>query len=193
MTINFDQKFIKTLRQKLTVGNARSVHLNSLPGRYATRLDLSNLSSVKENLPDDFIKTLLSKPNFNFEISLNHLDTSKLEEEERIKVNLLAKRLNSLYYENNDNFLEFGIQTFGFGFPLLIRRDKQTNASIIAAPLLIWNLDIQKSSTTANKWIIKRGDDYPISINEVLISHIQKDENISINRLDGEYLEDALD
>ena len=57
MTINFDQKFIKTLRQKLTVGNARSVHLNSLPGRYATRLDLSNLSSVKENLPDDFIKT----------------------------------------------------------------------------------------------------------------------------------------
>lgn len=192
MTINYDQKFIKTLRQKLTVGNARSVHLNSLPGRYATRLDLSNLSSVKESLPDDFIKTLLSKPNFNFEISLNHLDTSKLDEEERIKVNLLAKRLNSLYYENNDNFLEFGIQTFGFGFPLLIRRDKQTNASIIAAPLLIWNLDIQKSSTTANKWIIKRGDDYPISINEVLISHIQKDENISINRLDGEYLEDAL-
>ncbi|MDP2363924.1 MAG: DUF4011 domain-containing protein, partial [Ignavibacteria bacterium] len=127
-----------------------------------------------------------------FEISLNHLDTSKLDEDERIKVNLLAKRLNSLYYENNDNFLEFGIQTFGFGFPLLIRRDKQTNASIIAAPLLIWNLDIQKSATTANKWIIKRGDDYPISINEVLISHIQKDENININRLDGEYLEDAL-
>jgi superfamily I DNA and/or RNA helicase/very-short-patch-repair endonuclease len=192
MTINFDQKFIKTLRQKLTVGNARSVHLNSLPGRYATRLDLSNLSSVKENLPDDFIKTLLSKPNFNFEISLSHLDTSKLNEDDRIKVNLLAKRLNSLYYENNDNFLEFGIQTFGFGFPLLIRRDKQTNASIIAAPLLIWNLDIQKSSTTANKWNIKRGDDYPISINEVLISHIQKDENISINGLDAGYLEDAL-
>jgi len=192
MTINFDQKFIKTLRQKLTVGNARSVHLNSLPGRYATRLDLSNLSSVKESLPDDFIKILLTKPNFNFEISLSQLDTSKLDEDERIKINLLAKRLNSLYYENNDNFLEFGIQTFGFGFPLLIRRDKQTNASIIAAPLLIWNLDIQKSSTTANKWNIKRGNDYPISINEVLISHIQKDENISINRLDAGYLEDAL-
>lgn len=192
MTINYDNNFIKTLRQKLTVGNARSVHLNSLPGRYATRLDLANLSIVKPNLPDDFISILLSKPNFSFEISFNHLDPSKLEEDQRNKINLLAKRLNSLYYENNDNYLEFGIKTFGFGFPLLIRRDKQNNASIIAAPLLIWNLDLQKSATAANKWIIKREDDFPLTLNEVLVSHIQKDENITINRLDGEYLEDSI-
>jgi len=42
--IKFDKNFIKKLLEKLKVGNTRSIHLNALPGRSATRLDLFQLS-----------------------------------------------------------------------------------------------------------------------------------------------------
>lgn len=192
MNIHFDEKFLKSIRQKLAVGNTRSVHLNSLPGRYATRLDLFNLREIKFSLPDNFISNILTHPNFNFDISFAHLNAELLDEERKYHINLVAKRLNSLHYENNDNYLEYGIKTFGFGFPLLIKRDKQNLSSIIASPILIWNLDLVKSTSVANKWSIKREEDFPVTINEVLISHIQKDENISLSKLSVEYLEDAI-
>lgn len=192
MNINFDETFLKKVRNKLAIGNTRSVHLNSLPGRYATRLDLYNLTDIKSSYPRDFVSTILSNPNFSFDITFSNLNSELLDEDQKTKIGLIAKRLNSLFYENNDNYLEYGIKTFGFGFPLLIKRDKQNSSSIIAAPILIWNLDLIKSSSIANKWTIKREEDFPVNINEVLISHIQKDENISLNKISVEYLEDAI-
>jgi hypothetical protein len=41
--IKFDEKFIKKLLEKLKVGNTRSIHLNAIPGRSATRIDVSQL------------------------------------------------------------------------------------------------------------------------------------------------------
>ena len=42
-----DLIFLKALRDKLKGGNTRSIHLNVLPGRYATRLDLGNLNYIR--------------------------------------------------------------------------------------------------------------------------------------------------
>lgn len=39
--------FLNALRDKLKGGNTKSIHLNALPGRYATRLDLANLNHIK--------------------------------------------------------------------------------------------------------------------------------------------------
>ncbi len=58
--------------------------------------------------------------------------------------------------------------------------------------MLIWNIDIEKSSRKTNEWIINREDDYPITLNEVLISHIKQDENIIINELPDKYLDDSI-
>ena len=112
--IKFDKKFIKKLLDKLKVGNTRSIHLNALPGRVATRLDLFQLSQIdranKKDLqaanlfeqeskktistPQNFIQTILNNDSFSFSISYDKIDLGELDEDEKKKLTLLSKRLN---------------------------------------------------------------------------------------------------
>jgi hypothetical protein len=68
--------FLKKLKQKLQIGNTRSIHLNSYPGRLAARLDLFELHNIRQNLPEDFLKKLLNNSSFhlnsNLELSSNN-------------------------------------------------------------------------------------------------------------------------
>ncbi len=185
-------EFLKHLNRKLKTGNLRSIHLNSLPGRYATRLDLSKLDILSEHLSNSFLKTLLHEPKFEFTISFDRINLNEIDDNEQNELNFIAKKLNGMYYQNTDNYLEHGIKTFGFGYPILIKRNKQDPSKLIKAPLIIWNLDIEKSFRKTNEWIISRSDDYSISINEVLISHMEQDEKITIKKLSSEYLEDGI-
>jgi len=184
--------FLKHLNRKLKTGNLRSIHLNALPGRYATRLDFKKLDIINNTLASDFLELLLDKPNFKFTISFDKINLNNLDEDEQDELNFIVKKLNGINYQNNDNFLEHGIKTFGFGFPILIKRDKKDPSKIIKAPLIIWHLDIEKSSRKTNEWKIIKDEDYPITLNEVLISHIEQDEDITIRKLTSEYLEDGI-
>ena len=190
--IKFDKNFIKKLLEKLKVGNTRSIHLNCVPGRSATRLDLFQLSQIDKNIPSEFIETLLSEDSFSFTTTFDKVDLGELEEDEKKKLVLLAKRLNTLVIENNDNFLEFGIKNFGFGYPLLIKRDKNDPSKIIKAPLFIWHLDIERSYQNKNTWTIKKDEDSPIKLNELLVSHLSKDESIQLGKIPKEILEDGI-
>jgi len=116
----------------------------------------------------------------------------ELDEEEKKKLTLLSKRLNTLVIENNDNFLEFGIKNFGFGFPLLIKPDKNDPTKIIKAPLFIRNLDIERSYQNKNTRTIKKEEDAPIKINELLMSHLSKDESIQLEKISEKILEDGI-
>jgi len=190
--IKFDKNFIKRLLEKLKVGNARSIHLNAIPGRSATRLDLFQLANVDQKMPVDFIETILNNESFSFVISYDKIDLSDLDEEEKKKLALMSKRLNTIVIENTDNFLEFGLKNFGFGYPLLIKRDKNDPEKIIKAPLFIWKLDIERSYQNKNTWTIKKDEDSPIKINELLISHLAKDESVKIEKISKEILEDGI-
>lgn len=97
-----------------------------------------------------------------------------------------------MFYENNDNFLEHGIKTFGFGFPLLVKRTKKDPTKIIKAPLVIWNLDIDKSPRKTNEWFIRRSEDYSISHNAVLFSHLESNEQVKFSTLSAESLGDGI-
>lgn len=105
--IKFDEIFIKKLLEKLKVGNTRSIHLNALPGRSKTRLDLFQLSEIEKDLPEKFIDILLNKEAFSLEISYEKIDLGELEESEKTSLTLLSKKLNNIVIENDDNFLEF--------------------------------------------------------------------------------------
>ncbi|MBP9812052.1 DUF559 domain-containing protein [Candidatus Gracilibacteria bacterium] len=190
--IKFDEGFIKKLLDKLKIGNTRSIHLNAIPGRSATRLDLFQLSNIEENLPKNFIDLLLNNESFSFEISYDNIDLGKLTDIEKQGLSLITRKLNTIVIENNDNFLEFGIKNFGFGFPLLIKRDKADPTKIIKAPLFIWNLDIERSYQNKNTWFIKRDEDYSIKLNELLISHLAKDESIQLEKISKDVLDDGL-
>ena len=190
--IKFDKNFIKRLLEKLKVGNARSIHLNAIPGRSATRLDLLQLSHVDQGMPRDFIETILNNDSFSFVISYDKIDLGDIDEEEKKKLVLISKRLNTLVIENTDNFLEFGLKNFGFGYPILIKRDRNDPEKIIKAPLFIWHLDIERSYQNKNTWTIKKDEDSPIKINELLVSHLAKDESVKIEKLSKEILEDGI-
>src|SRR5690606_30705739 len=85
---------------------------------------------------------------------------------------------------------EKGINTFGFGFPILARRDKADN-KLTVAPVLIWSLRIKRTKEF-NTWEILRNEDDPIYINEVLINHLQNDSNVEIDQIPSEMLDDGL-
>lgn len=190
--INFDESFIKKLLDKLKIGNSRSIHLNAIPGHSATRLDLFQLSDIETNIPKNFIDMLLNNESFSFEISYDKLDLGKLDEDEKKRLTLISKKLNTIIIENNDNYLEFWIKNFAFGYPLLIKREKADPTKIIKAPLFIWNLDIERSYQNKNTWIIKRDEDYSIKLNELLISHLAKDESIQLKKISKDILDDGL-
>ncbi|HMH35273.1 MAG TPA: hypothetical protein VK543_19695, partial [Puia sp.] len=199
-----DLIFLKALRDKLKGGNSKSIHLNVLPGRYAARLDLANLSYVDEAMPRAFLETLLMSSHFDFTISFDRLDLNLLSTEDQKKLGLLSKRLNSLAIENEDNYKEHGIKTFGFGYPILIKASRQDPAKIIKAPLFIWPLEIIKSPKKVNTWSILRNkiknesgriveqDVHSVNLNEVLLSFIKTDEKITIPQINEELLEDML-
>jgi very-short-patch-repair endonuclease len=199
-----NKTFLETLRNKLKSGNLRSVHLNALPGRYATRLDLANLDYVKSGFANEFLEILLTQANFEFKISFADINLNSKNSEEQKKLNLLAKRLNSITIENEDYYKEHGIKTFGFGYPLLIKPSKKDPGKIIKSPLFIWPLEIIKATNKVNTWSILRNkirneagniinaDVHSPALNEVLLSSIKADENINIAQINEELLEDMI-
>ena len=199
-----DINFIQALRDKLKGGNTKSIHLNALPGRYATRLDLSNLNIIKPEFANEFLKLLFTKVCFEFNISFDSINLSKTSPEEQKRLSVLSKRLNSLNYENDDNYKEHGIKTFSFGYPLLVKPSKQDPRKFIKAPIFIWQLEIVKATNKVNTWTILRNkvrnsngrivdeEIHSVGLNEVLLSYLKTDETILIPQINEELLEDAI-
>lgn len=199
-----DLVFLKALRDKLKGGNTRSIHLNVLPGRFATRLDLANLNFIRPGFAEKFLELLLTNACFDFKISFDGIDLNSIQSDEQKRLGLLSKRLNSLNIENEDNYKEHGIKTFGFGFPILIKPSKQDPKKIIKAPLFIWQLEIVKATNKVNTWSILRNktrnengkivdeEIHSVGLNEVLLSFLKTDENILVPQINEELFEDAL-
>lgn len=199
-----DLVFLKALRDKLKGGNTRSIHLNVLPGRFATRLDLADLNNIRPDFAEKFLDQLLTTACFDFKISFDGIDLNSIQSDEQKRLGLLSKRLNSLNIENEDNYKEHGIKTFGLGFPILIKPSKQDPKKIIKAPLFIWQLEIIKATNKVNTWSILRNktrnengkiideEVHSVELNEVLLSFLKSDESISIPQINEDLLEDAV-
>lgn len=190
--IKFNKKFIEKLLSKLKTGNSRSIHLNALPGNRVTRLDLHRFNQIEKDLGKSFLDTILSEQSFNFEINYNNLKLEESDEAEKKKLALLTRKLDNICIENEDSYLEFGIKNFSFGYPVLIKRDNSDPSKIIKAPIFIWNLDIRREYNRKNTWVISRDENSEVKINEVLKSHLLKDESISLDDIPKEFLEDGV-
>lgn len=180
------------LQKRLKIGNRRGVHLNAIPKNSSYKLDFSHLSIIEKDLPNQFLETLLSKKKFNFEVSWKDVDidlfnTSATEQK---KFGLLGKSFNNIFNQVEVIKAEKGIETFGFGFPLLIRRDK-LDRKLTVAPLVIWQLELQRSKKN-DTWNIVKNEDTAIYINEVLINHLISDSEIVIDQLAPVMLEDNI-
>ncbi len=178
------------LSQRLKIGNKRGVHLNAIPGRSKYKFDVDRLSQIRKEMPQEFIETLLSEASFRFKIKFSDTDITILDAADQKILSGIAGDLNALLFQNTDIKLEKGIDTFGFGYPLLVRNDA-SDGTLTASPLVIWSLKIEKTKEL-NTWVIKKNQDDPIYLNEVLLNHIEGDIGVSINKIPSEMLEDNV-
>ena len=186
------EKLLLELQNRLKVGNRRGVHLNAIPARSRYKFDLTRLSHIEENLPKNFINALLTDQPLKFKISWkdNVPDLNSLFEEDQAQLVKITKSFENLINQTDAIESEKGINTFGFGYPILARRDQSDN-KLTVAPILIWSLRIRRTKEF-NTWEILRGEDDPIYINEVLINHLQSDSKIEIEQISSEFLDDGL-
>lgn len=186
------EKLLIELQNRLKVGSRRGVHLNAIPARSRYKFDLTRLSHIDKNLPANFINALLTEFPLKFKISWkdNIPDFNSLFEDDQIQLVKITKSLENLINQTDAIESEKGINTFGFGFPILVRRDQSDN-KLTVAPILIWSLRIRRTKEF-NTWEILRNEDDPIYINEVLINHLQNDSKIEIDQISTELLDDGL-
>jgi hypothetical protein len=191
-SMELTEKLLTELQRRLKIGNRRGVHLNAIPANSRYKFDLNRLSHIDKNLPDNFVKALLSELPLKFRISWkdNVPDLNSLFEEDQSQLVRITKAFENLINQTEAIESEKGINTFGFGFPILARRDRADN-KLTVAPILIWSLRIKRTKEF-NTWEILRNEEDPIYINEVLINHLQSDANVEIEQIPSDMLDDGL-
>ena len=184
--------FLSYINRKLKTGNLEYIHLNALPKNHATRLDAYQFNQIEEGLADKFIQELFAKQGMRFTLSLTSLQNDSSPEIQE-NFDRIAKRLDTINHQNNDDYQEYGVRTFGFGYPLVIRRSKQNPNKVVKAPLIIWRMYLEKSIHQINEWKIIRTEEDSILLNEVLINHLEQEEKVVFKAAVEEYLnEDVL-
>ncbi len=185
------EKLLIELQNRLKIGNRRGVHLNAIPANSLYKFDLNRLSYIDKSLPNNFIKALLTELPLKFRISWKDkvVNLDNIEEKEQTQLVRIKKSFENLINQTETIESEKGINTFGFGFPILARLDKADN-KLTVAPILIWSLRIKRTKEL-NTWEILRNEDDPIYLNEVLINHLQNDVNVEIEQIPNEMLDDG--
>ncbi|BDS15262.1 AAA domain-containing protein [Aureispira anguillae] len=185
----FDLRFLNNLKQKLTTGNRGSIYLNAQPGRYLSRLDLSDLNWLNPHFANTFFDVLTSNAAFRFPLTP---DGRSLNDKDKIQLENVLRRLTVISIENNDHFSEQGVKTFGFGFPILLYKDKKDPNRVLKAPMFIWYLDIERNFKRANEWVLIRQDDFPVINNVVLAAYLRNHSEVQLQPIYDQLLEDAI-
>ncbi|MCJ8153291.1 AAA domain-containing protein [Chryseobacterium sp. SSA4.19] len=210
---NLNPEIFQAFQNKLKTGNRRGVHLNAIPGSSRYKFDLARLSEIHKSLPEHFIIHLLTQKTINFKFSIHdkisdevaeaplkdriYLSEDVSEEQpepigknksKELVLEKLSAGLENLIFQNEVIQSEKGINSLGFGFPILIRKDM--DGQISASPILIWSVNI-KPVNELNTWEISRTEDDPIYVNEVLINHLQSDSGITLEQIPEEMLADG--
>ncbi len=217
MMENLNPEIFQAFQNKLKTGNRRGVHLNAIPGNSRYKFDLARLSEIHKSLPEHFIINLLTQKNVNFKFSIHDKIADEVSEEvvkesiylfddgkkqdseigntmttkdhvKKIALEKLSVGLENLIFQNDVIQSEKGINSLGFGFPILIRKDM--DGQISASPILIWSVTI-KPINELNTWEINRTEDDPIYVNEVLINHLQSDSGVTLEQISEEMLTDG--
>jgi very-short-patch-repair endonuclease len=198
MTLN--RTFLNILKKKLSYGSTRSVLLNCVPGRLISRIALSDFNIATPDAANAFLQKLLTEKSFEFTLPIPFQEIietmSEAEKDACIKANgektKLEKRLASLQYDQDDFEKEYGVKTFGIGFPLIIRRNPNDLTKLICAPLFIWPLQIKKSYTRNREWVLVRDPEQGIRVNEALRAYLKTEQHLELPLPDDAVLDDSL-
>ena len=194
------QRFLEILKNKLSYGSTRSILLNCLPGRTGSRLGINEVDLLKKDFSSSFVDQLCSSPDFDIKIPIllrtpKSTDPPLIKqalEEENLKKSKIERKLVNIKYDHDDILKEHGIETFGFGFPILVRRNPADPTSIIVAPLLIWPLDIRQDFDKSKTWTISRKAEKGIQVNEALRSFLKSEQQVDMPTLPESATDDGI-
>lgn len=194
------KKFLEILKKKLSYGSTRSILINCIPGKLASRLAINDLNIIKDGIAEDFINQLTTLSDFDFKFSIKYdsennklLDFAKnLNELSNSKKVKIEKRISSIKYDNDDHMKEHGVETFGFGFPIIVRRNPSDITKVIASPIFIFPLGLKQSFDKSKEWVINRSQESGIKINEALRSYLKSENHIDLPLIPDEMLDDGL-
>ena len=150
--------FFNLLLEKLNVDSMRSIYLNAVPARRRARIDILELDKIEEKFSEKLFENLFSKDSFEIKIKLTN-------EEKNEKI---EKQIQYLYNEEINIFREEGISSFSIGYPIFVKQSSKTK-SFMKSPLFIWKLNIKRSKTNINEFIISKDADSDVKINKVLL------------------------
>ncbi|MFN4122741.1 MAG: AAA domain-containing protein [Flavobacteriales bacterium] len=182
------------LESKLKSANIRSPYLRATIGRSRGRVDLHSLNLLTET--KDFAQIFLNKLTeedqsgvLELEVRIQSAWASKCSEEERFQMDVLMQRMHHIHFDQEEDFLEHGTRSFGFGYPLIALRSKQDRKKVILAPLFIWSLDIQPLANNHHAFTISRNEEHAIVMNPQLSAFLQQDYGYVLEHIPDQFLE----
>ena len=187
---------LKSLESKLKTANIRSPYLRATIGRSRNRIDFLSLQLLNDDR--DFVQTFWEQivnaeqqGSVDLTLRISSKSAAEKNAEERFKKDVLITRLKNIHFDQEEDFLEHGTRSFGFGYPLLAIRSKLDKKRTLLAPLFIWSLDITPLPNNHNAYRISRNEDHPIQINPQLSAFLAHDHGITLEQIPEEYFDDS--
>ena len=187
---------LRSLENKLKSANVRSPYLTATIGRSRNRIDLQHIDLLSKKDEELISKQLLNQlknteegGKLSFDLQISSSNVADKTEEERFKMDVLLKRLQNIHFDQEEDFLEHGTKSFGFGFPLLAMKSKQDKNRTILAPLFIWYMDLKTLPNNHHAYKIERTIDHPIIINPQLAAFLANDQGYVLDKIPEEYLD----
>jgi len=183
-----------SLESKLKSANIRSPYLRATIGRSRGRVDLHSLNLLSPEKPfaQHFIDELCNgdqNGKVEVDIKVTPSVAAGKTDEERFQMDVLMQRFQHIHFDQEEDFLEHGTRSFGFGYPMLALRSKQDKKKVILAPVFIWSLDIEPLPQNHHAYCIKRNEDHPIVLNPQLSVFMQHDYGYVLERIPEQFLE----
>lgn len=187
---------LRSLESKLKTANIRSAYLRATIGRSRNRIDLKSFELLNEehDLVQTFWQQLTNadqQGSVDITLRISSKSAAEKNAEERFKKDVLITRLKNIHFDQEEDFLEHGTRSFGFGYPLLAIHSKQDKKRTILAPLFIWSLDINPLPNNHNAYRIARNEDHPIQLNPQLLAFLAQDQGITLEQIPEEYFDDS--
>lgn len=166
MNINF----LNLLVEKLNVGSMRSIYLSAMPGRYRARMDLSDFDKINPDFSKIFFENLFTKKDFSMKIRMTNEEKNQSVE----------RKIQYLFNENMNILREEGVNSLALGYPILVKQNNKTK-SVMKSPLFIWKLDITRSKSDMNEFIISKDENSTAEINKVLLMQLLSDDKTDLS------------
>jgi very-short-patch-repair endonuclease len=186
---------LSALCNKLKSANVRSPFLNSIVGRSRNKVDLHSLNLMLSDGASAFLEALLNpqtQGKVSVQIDASKIDLSKTNTETRFLIDVLLKRFQTLYFEQQSDFAEQGTHSFGFGYPVLAFTSQLDKTRIITAPLLIWSMKIQPLEHNHHAYLLQRNPGDSVILNPQLVNYLIQDSGVRLEGIPEDFLEDEF-